>query len=298
MFGKLQIRSILISAVIVFLPLISNTGSNGTGVVTPATSATSACGPLTGFALENFSSPLKIDNQFYPLVPGTQFTLDGVVDVNGVSTSHRVVLTVTDLAKEINGVLTRVLWDTDITGGELVESELAFQAQDQSGNVWVLGEYPEDYEGGVFVGAPDTWISGIDSAKPGVLVPGNPVVGTPSFQEGKSPNIKFWDCGQVSTTNSTICNSTNCYQNVLTINEWGPYDPAGGIQIKLYAPGIGNFKISAYNDPEGETLQLTKLVHLNSRALLSVRNQALALDQRGYEVSKIYSHTSPAVVMP
>ena len=40
----------------------------------------------------------------------------------------------------------------------LQEQELAFFAQDDQGNVWNFGEYPEEYDNGKFTGAPSTWI--------------------------------------------------------------------------------------------------------------------------------------------
>ena len=46
--------------------------------------------------------------------------------------------------------------------------ELAFFAQDAGGNVWNFGEYPEEYTGGQFTGAPDTWITGTGGAHGGL----------------------------------------------------------------------------------------------------------------------------------
>jgi hypothetical protein len=64
------------------------------------------------------------------------------------------VTTVTDLSKVIDGVRTLVILETDYTAGQLSEPELAFFAQDNAGNVWLVGEYPEEYENGKFDKAP------------------------------------------------------------------------------------------------------------------------------------------------
>jgi hypothetical protein len=215
-----------------------------------------------------------------------------------VPTAHRVVFTVTDLTKVINGVRTRVMWDTDTNDGELVESELAFQAQDDDGNVWVLGEYPEEYDAGVFTGAPNTWISGVQRAKAGVLVPGHPKVGTSPFRQGYSPKIDFFDCGQVSATDQKTKIPFGNFRNVLVVNEWAPLDPTGGIQQKYYAPGLGNIQIGAVDDPEAETMVLTKLKRLGPRALAEAREEALKLDRHGYKVSDVYRQTPPAERTP
>jgi hypothetical protein len=64
------------------------------------------------------------------------------------------------------------------TTGELVEAELTFFARDDDGNV--LGQYPEEYEGGTFVAAP-AWIAGLEGAKPGIHMRANPRTGTPDY---------------------------------------------------------------------------------------------------------------------
>jgi hypothetical protein len=292
MFKLPHIRFVQLRISAVSLLLLSSVGVAGAA----SGSATPRCDPLTDFRQYDFPQPTTIDNQWYGLIPGTQFIMDGTINVGTTTTAHRVVFTVTDLTKVINGVKTRVLWDTDTNNGQLAESELAFQAQDTDGNVWVLGEYPEEYENGVFVGAPSTWISGLRNAVAGVLVPGHPATGTPPFIEAKALNIKFWDCGQVSATSQTISGPQNSYDNVLVINEWGPLDPAGGIQQKYYAPGVGLVQIGALNDPQAETLTLTRRVQLSPRALAEVREEALKLERRAYEVSDVYRKTSAAEV--
>jgi hypothetical protein len=84
-----------------------------------------------------------------------------------------VVTTVTDLTKEINGVDTMVVWERDYTEGEEVEAELAFFAQDNDGNVWHMGEYPEEYEDGEFEKAPG-WLAGLKGASAGIAMRQSP----------------------------------------------------------------------------------------------------------------------------
>ena len=105
--------------------------------------------PLTGsaedFERAQFDDPTNIDNEWLPLKPGTQFVYEGSAIVEGEGRqSRRVVTTVTDLTKVIAGVRALVIWERDYTAGKLNEPELAFFAQDNAGNVWLLGEYPEE----------------------------------------------------------------------------------------------------------------------------------------------------------
>ncbi len=277
----------------------------------PGTSTTSAQAPSTGttqqakavtekdFDRGSFPAAAKVDNRWYPLVPGTQYILEGRSNRGQGRVPHQVVTTVTDLTKVVDGVRTAVLWDQDVNKGQLEESELAFQAQDNDGNVWLLGEYPEVYEDGKFKGAPDTWISGLQGARPGVLMRASPRVGTSSYLQGFAPEIDFSDRAKVARTGLRNCVPVNCYDNVLLIDEWNPLEPGDAHQLKYYAPGVGNIRVGAVGDPEAEVLVLVKVVRLSPAALAKVRTESLELDKRAYTVTKgLYRHTPPAIAGP
>jgi hypothetical protein len=241
----------------------------------------------------NFTNGARIDNKWSPLVPGTQFVLVGRADRGQGRRPHRVVLTVTDLTKVIDGVRSRVLWDRDYNQGRLVEGELAFHAQDDDGNVWNLGEYPEEYERGRFAGAPDTWMAGVARARAGILMRATPRAGTSSYLQGWAPEIDFADRARVSRTGQRNCVPLRCYRNVLVIDEWNPSEP-GAIQSKYYAPGVGNIRAGAEGGKEREGLVLVRVAHLEPRAMSRVRREALKLERRAYAVSKsVYARTPP-----
>lgn len=249
----------------------------------------------TDFDPANFHRATTIDNRFLPFSPGMQYVLRGQADRGAGVLPHDVVLTITDLVKRVDGVWTVVLWDRDINDGELSEAELAFEAQDDQGNVWNLGEYPEEYEDGVLVGAPSTWLAGVDGARPGIHMRANPVVGSSPYVQGHSPTIGFYDKAVVAATGQTTCVPLGCYGGVLVVDEWNPAEPLGGHQLKYYAPGVGNVRIEPVDDPEGETLLLLSARRLSPRELRDARNQALALDRRGYQVSPdVYGTSEPA----
>ena len=109
---------------------------------TPASEGAVECGAQSTFDRTNFTNSAHVDNKWLPLVPGTQFVLEGRANRGGGLLPHRVVLTVTDLTKVIHGVRAVLLWDRDFQNDRLEEAELAFHAQDRFGNVWNLGEYP------------------------------------------------------------------------------------------------------------------------------------------------------------
>jgi hypothetical protein len=221
-----------------------------------------------------------------------------VVSADGTKSVHSVVHTVTGLTKKIDGVKTLVMWDRDFSDGELVESELAFFSQSRKGDVWLFGEYPEEYEAGKLVGAPSTFISGIDRAQAGIAMQGDPHRSTPAYVQAYAPNVDFLDCGDVRYKHLRVCVPTGCYNDVMVIDEFNPLDPpSAGHQRKFYSAGTGLVKVTAVSGADQEFMDLVKIKKLSRAELESVNAQALKQDRRGYTVSKdVYAKTPHTVV--
>jgi hypothetical protein len=256
--------------------------------------------PLTGSAKDferaRFDHPTHIDNRWLPLTPGTQFVYEGsaIVDEEGRQ-PRREVTTVTDLSKVIDGVRTLVISDRDYTAGQLSEPELAFFAQDNAGNVWLVGEYPEEYEDGKFDKAP-AWISGQKGARAGITMLAEPRRDVPGYAQGYAPPpIEFTDRARVYKTDQQTCVPVDCYKNVLVTEEFNPDEP-GAYQLKYYAPGVGNVRVGwrGEKEEEKEKLELVDLNHLDPEALAKVRRKAREMDGRAYERSEVYRETPPA----
>jgi hypothetical protein len=259
-----------------------------------ATAASTVCGKVPRLDKGDFPSSPRIDNRFYPLLPGMQFVLDGfVIGDDGLHHPHRIETTVTDLTKVIDGVRTLVVLDKDLQDGELQEQEIFFVAQDRDGAVWTLGEYPEEYDGGRLTGAPSSWLSGVQGARAGIAMLARPRTGTPVYVQGIAPKVDFFDCASVFQTGvQHVCVPTGCYDNVLVTDEFAPNDPAGGHQRKFYAPGVGVVRVTAAGGTDPETLKLTRATKLCKEALAQVRKQVVEQDHRAdHVVPKVYGDT-------
>ncbi len=270
------------------------------GAAPAATSSQELCGPGSALRFNRSAFPAKpnIDNQWLKLRPGMQYTTTGkVVSAEG-TTVRTVVSTVTGLTKVIDGVKTIVVWDRDYSDGELVESELAFFAQTEKGTVWLFGEYPEEYENGKLIGAPSTFISGIDRARAGIAMQGEPHRNTPAYVQAYAPTVDFLDCGDVKYKHLHVCVPTGCYNDVMVIDEFNPLEPpSAGHQRKFYSAGTGLVKVTAVGGEDQEFMDLIKITRLTSAVLTRINIRALELDNRGYTVSKdVYAKTPRAVV--
>ena len=241
----------------------------------------------------NFNNPTIIDNEWMPLKPGTKFVYEGHTIEEGEMSPHRIEFIVTDITKEINGVQTVVVFDRDFSDGKLEEAELTFFAQDNSGNVWHLGQYRETYDEFEFVGGRVWLIGHLEGAKAGIMMKAKPELGTPSYSQGYAPPPFNWtDRARTYQIGQETTVPVGHFKDVLVTEEFNEEEP-GAFQLKYYAKNIGNVRIGwRGDDQQQETMELTEHVLLKPAELSEVRAEAMQLDKRAY----IYCTTPPAVI--
>ena len=247
------------------------------------------------FERTNFDNSTTVDNKWFPLEPGAHSVFEGSAFDDGQRISRRVLTTVTDLSKVINGVNSVVVWERDYSEGRLVETELGFFAQDNYGNVWHMGEYPEEYENGEFDKAPG-WLAGSKGASAGIAMRAEPRLKTPSYAQGYAPPPINWiDRGRVYKVGQNTCVPVGCYEDVLVIEEFERNKP-GAYQLKYYAPGVGDIRVGwrGPEEEEKEGLDLVKDVSLSPQGLAKARAEALELEKHAYEIKDYYRKTQPA----
>lgn len=244
---------------------------------------------------EAFSDPTTIDNRYFPLVPGTRFQYTGSVAGDEGRLSHRVIFTVTDMTKVIDGISTRVVYDIDYTPkNTIAEVELAFFAQDDGGTVWLMGEHPVEYEDGKVIDVP-TWLSGIQDATAGIIMPAAPSMTARSYSQGWGPAVEFADRARAFELGSKTCVPLGCYEDVLTIDEHNASEPDAH-QLKYYAPGIGPVRVgwAGALEESREVLTLERLTQLDAEQLAVLREVVLAFDERARTQSPdVYGISEP-----
>jgi hypothetical protein len=262
----------------------------------PSASPPPAARPALTEAFDHtaFGTPLTIDNRWLPLTPGARRVWEGEATVDGERISRRVVLTVTDLTKTVDGIPTLIMYELDYDDDQLVEAELAFAAQDDAGNVWHLGQYPEEYEGGEIVGAP-AWLAGMQGSRAGYWMKAQPQLGVP-YSQGWGPVVQWTDRAEVFEMGAEACVPAGCYEDVLVIREFNIDEPSA-YQHKHYAAGIGNVLVdwAGTGEHEQEILRLVEVATLGREELALLRGDVLAMDRRGYDNSPdVYARTDPA----
>ena len=173
-------------------------------------------------------------NQFFPLVPGTTYSYEGKTE-EGTETT---VVEVLDETRTILGITATVVRDRVFLDGEPIEDTFDWFAQQNTGDVWYLGEDSKEIEDGRVVGTEGSWEAGVDGAKPGIIMWGDPTAHLneeyrQEFYEGVAEDVAtvigLDEAAEVPYGSFTGCIRTE---------DRNPLEP-GSAEHKVYCPGIG-----------------------------------------------------------
>src|SRR6476661_2911964 len=125
-----------------------------------------------------------VDNKYFPLVPGDTLVYRNTIIEKDTSIEDDYVA-VTHKIKVIQGVNCTVIHDfvKDPTTAKLLEDTYDYYAQDDCGNVWYFGEDTKSYNPDGTFSTEGTFTAGVDGAKAGVIMPGNPYYSKVYYQE-------------------------------------------------------------------------------------------------------------------
>jgi len=210
----------VLGAAAILACLVTGCGSSGEDDCIVDTSYDPAIDPAAFVA--------AVDNPYSPLTPGAE-----LVYVDGADTIRVAVLA--DV-KVILGVTCTVVHDRVFEGGELAEDTYDWFAQDTLGNVWYFGEDTKEMSGGVVVSTEGSWEAGVDGAKPGIIIPANPVVGQEYRQEYYACIAE--DMGEILDLDSSATVPYGTFVGCLKTRDFTPLEPEVD-ENKYYAPGVG-----------------------------------------------------------
>ncbi len=166
--------------------------------------------------------------KFFILKPGFQITL--------AAKNAKLVITVLDETKVINGITTRVVEEREEINGELYEVARNFYAIDSNtGDAFYFGEEVDFYKNGKISGHAGAWIANKTGNRPGLIMPGTPKIGMKYYQE-LAPGVAM-DRANILSISETFKTPAGEFRGVMVIEESSKISNA--IERKTYAPGIG-----------------------------------------------------------
>jgi hypothetical protein len=181
------------------------------------------------FAVERGELVSSGRNPFFVLEPGYRLTLqDG---------DERLVITVLTDTKVVDGIETRVVEERESKGDALVEvSRNYFAISKRTNSVFYFGEDVDIYKNGKVTTHEGGWLAGVNGARFGLAMPGQPLVGGRYYQE-IAPGVAL-DRAQIVSMTGTLKTPAGTFTNVLRVEETTPLE-RGAREYKLYAPGVG-----------------------------------------------------------
>jgi len=169
------------------------------------------------------------ENLYFVLKPGFQLVLEGE--------DTRLINTVLDETKQIGAITTRVVEEREEEDGELVEiSRNYFAICEETGDVFYFGEDVDIYKDGEIVSHSGAWLAGEGDSKPGMMIPGVPILGAKYYQE-IAPGVAL-DRAEIVSLSDTLKTPAGTFVNCLRTEETSGLDPDAK-EYKTYAPGIG-----------------------------------------------------------
>lgn len=168
-------------------------------------------------------------SRFFILDPGYQLVLeDG---------DERLVISVLDETKVVDGVTTRVVEERETKGGKLIEISRNFFARDpENGDVFYFGEEVDMYKDGKVTSHEGAWASGVNGAKFGLMFPGTPAAGARYYQE-VAPGVAM-DRAEIVSIDASVKVPAGTFTGCARVKETTPLEP-GVAEYKVHAPGVG-----------------------------------------------------------
>ncbi len=184
------------------------------------------------FDLTNCTLTSTGKNAYFILEPGYQLVLE-----HG---SAKLEITVLNETRKIGDVETRVVEERETVNGDVKEiSRNFFAFCKETGSVFYFGEETDEYKHGEVTRGKDSWLAGVDNAKPGLGMPGTVLLGARYYQE-LAPG-KAMDRAEVVSLNAALDTPAGHFEHCLKTEETTPLE-RGEREYKVYAPGIGLIK--------------------------------------------------------
>ena len=240
-------------------------------------------GTRVEFDPANFVDPTLSTNPYHPLQPGTQWVYGGSTEVGSRTVPHGIIVTITDVIREIDGVPTVAMLGESTDSGEIAQIGMDYMALDKDGNVWILGGYDEDYEGGEYTNIDTAWLGSGEGQIVGILSPMDVTIDTPRWFIGQAPE-EAGSVGEPVRVGGRECVAFGCFDDVLVVQEGNVGAPDN--EDKYYAPGVGVIKnVPLDASLHQDRFELLNFLELSAEGLAAASQTVLDIEAHALETA-------------
>lgn len=243
------------------------------------------CGTREEFDPSSFVNPTRDTNPYHPLKPGLQWVRGGSTLVGGREVPHEIITTMTDVIRVIDGVPTIAMLDESTDSGEVSQVGMDYLALDRAGNVWILGGYTEEFEGGQYTNTESAWLGSGEGQMVGILAPAEVTAETPAWCIGAAPD-EAASVGEPVEIGVRQCVAFGCYDDVRVIQEGEVSAPDN--ENKSYAPGVGVIKnVPLDASLHEDRFELLNFLELSPAGLTEASQTVLDLESHARESTAV-----------
>ena len=240
---------------------------------------------MVPFDPANFIDPTLSTSLYHPTRPGMQWLRAGTTEIGARKIPHSILTTMTDVMRTINGVPAVAMLDQSTDAGEISQVGFDYLAIDKTGNLWIMGGYTEDFEGGAFIDVENAWLGTSYGGVPGILVPAVVTMDTPRWLIGTPGADEQPSVAEPVEIGITTKVPFGEYSDVRAIREGAIH--AIDNEIKYYAPGVGVILNVPKNDSlHQDYFELVNLLDLTPEGLAEQSQVVLDLEEHARQLGK------------
>ena len=225
----------------------------------------------------NFVDPATNVDGYHPTRPGMQWIRAGTTEVGSRKVPHMAISTITDVYRTIEGVPCVAMLDQSTDNGEISQVGFDYMAVDKAGNIWILGGYTEDFEGGTFTNVEDAYLGRATGGMFGILAPAVVTMDTPRWLIGTPGPEEDPSVGEPVEIGIDLTVAYGTFHDVRAIREGGVNAPDN--EIKYYAPGVGVvLNVPRIKSLHQDSFELVNFIDLSPEGLTEASQVVLDLE--------------------
>ena len=246
----------------------------------------------------NFVDPATNVDGYHPTRPGMQWVWAGTTEVGSRKVPHMTISTITDVYRTIEGVPAVAMLGQSTDNGEIAQVGFDYMAVDKQGNVWILGGYTEEYEGGVFTNVEGAYLGTATGGIRGILTPAVVTMDTPRWMIGTPGPDEDPSVGEPVEIGIDVTVAYGTFHNVRAIREGGVNAPDN--EIKYYAPGVGVvLNVPRLKSLHQDSFELVNFTDLSPEGLAEASQAVLDLEAHArIAAPEVYADAPLAVRQP